>query len=162
MPYDVNCKEDAEKILLSLCETVGMRLRKEGARASCVAVSMVNTFFERSSHQMTLIAPTDVTHQLYRCVCKLLKETWDYKMPIRQLGVHTSHITYEKEEQCTLFDTPETTKYGRLDQAIDQIRQKFGEDAIMRSTFIGDRLDHMAGGISKEKKTGLTHYENVD
>ncbi|MDA3733957.1 DNA polymerase IV [Niameybacter massiliensis] len=159
IPYDVSCKEDAQKILLSLCETVGMRLRKDGARASCIAVSMVDTFFERRSHQMMLISPTDVTHQLYTCVCKLLRESWDYKMPIRQLGVHTSHITYEKEEQCTLFDTPETTKYGRLDQAVDQIRQKFGEDAIMRSTFVGSKLDHMAGGIAKEKKTGITHCE---
>ena len=159
IPYDVSSQEEAEKILLSLSETVGTRLRRDGAKASCISVSLVNTFFEQSTRQMTLLVPTNATHQLYQCACKLLRELWDFKMPIRQLGVHTSKVTYEANEQCTLFDTPEDRKYGKLDQAIDTIRQKFGEDAIMRSTFVGGKLDHMAGGISKEKKTGITYCE---
>ena len=167
IPYDVSSQEEAKKILLSLSETVGTRLRQDGAKASCISVSLVNTFFEQSTHQMTLLVPTNVTHQIYQCACKLLRELWDFKMPIRQLGVHTSKVTYETNEQCTLFDAPEDRKYGKLDQAIDKIRQKFGEDAIMRSTFVGGKLEHMAGGISKERKTGITQcdmrvYEEID
>lgn len=156
IPYDVSSQEEANKILLSLSETVGTRLRRDGAKASCISVSLVNTFFEQSTHQMTLLVPTNVTYQIYQCACKLLRELWDFKMPIRQLGVHTSKVTYETNEQCTLFDAPQDKRYGKLDEAIDKIRQRFGEDAVMRSTFVGGKLDHMAGGISKEKKTGIT------
>ena len=47
-------------------------------------------------------------------------------------------------------------KLEKLDSAIDAIRNKYGDDSIKRATFLKGDLDHMAGGISKEKKNGIT------
>ena len=44
----------------------------------------------------------------------------------------------------------------KLDVAIDSIRSKFGDDSIKRATFLEGKIDHMVGGISKEKKNGIT------
>ena len=148
--------DSAQLVLLSLCETVGARLRAAGVEASCLSVSMVDTFFEKKSHQMTLAIPTAVTKDIYHYACKVFNELWDGKAPIRQLGVYTTKLEKQGHHQFTLFETPKNKKNEKLDQAIDAIRNKYGEDAVMRASFVGSRLEHMAGGISKEKKTGLS------
>ena len=41
----------------------------------------------------------------------------------------------------------------KLDSAVDRIREKFGADAILRASFLKqDQIDHMNGGISREKR----------
>ena len=156
IPYDVNSVESAYLVLLSLCETVGTRLRAAEVEASCLAVSIVDTFFERKSHQMVLPSSTAVTKELYKYSCKIFEELWDHKTPIRQLGVHTTKLEKESHHQFNLFETPKNKKNEKLDKAIDTIRNKYGEDAVMRAAFVGSKLDHMAGGISKEKKSSIT------
>ncbi len=152
IPYDVDSVEHAHLVLLSLCETVASRLRMDKKQAGCMSVSMVDTFFERSSHQMRLPVATDVTRELYSYACKIFEELWDHKTPIRQLGVHTTKLEEEGLHQFSLFETPTTKKNEKLDKAIDAIRNRYGENAIMRAAFVGSNLNHMSDGIFKEKK----------
>ena len=35
----------------------------------------------------------------------------------------------------------------------DRIRRRYGIDSIMRASFLGTPIDHMSGGISREKRT---------
>ena len=42
-------------------------------------------------------------------------------------------------------------KYEKLDNAIDQIREKYGEESIFRATYINGPIRPLNGGISKEK-----------
>ena len=156
IPFDISSLENAYLVLLSLCETVGSRLRDAQVEASCLAVSMVDTYFERKSHQMMLSSPTAVTKELYEYSCKVFKEMWDYKTPIRQLGVHTTKLQGNSIHQFNLFETPKSEKNQKLDRAIDAIRNRYGDDAVMRASFVGSKLEHMAGGISKEKKTSIS------
>lgn len=158
IPYDVNSVEEAKKVILSLCETLGSRLRADDAKANCISVTIVDTFFEHASHQKTIASATNTTIEIYRYACLVFNELWDKKIPIRQLGVHTSKIVYGESHQYNLFDMNRNEKYEKLDKAIDRIRIKYGDDAVKRSSFLAGKLDHMAGGITKEKKTGITKY----
>ena len=105
---------------------------------------------------MVLPDSTSITKDLYNYSCKVFEELWDFKTPIRQLGVHTTRLDNKTVHQFNLFETPKTKKNEKLDQAIDNIRNKYGDDAVMRATFVGSKIEHMAGGISKEKKTSIT------
>ena len=156
IPYDVASAENAKLVLLSLCETVGSRLRADHVKAGCIAVTIVDTFFEYSSHQSTLMSATHVTTEIYENACRIFDELWDNKTPIRQLGIYTSKISKGDTYQYNMFDSFKYDKYEKLDKAIDTIREKYGEDSIMRAPFLRSKLDHMAGGISKEKRTGIT------
>lgn len=158
IPFDVNSVEEARKVILSLCETIGSRLRADNAKANCISVTIVDTFFEHASHQKTIASATNTTNEIYRYACLVFNELWDNKSPIRQLGVHTSKIVYGESHQYNLFDMNRNEKYEKLDKAIDRIRIKYGDDAVKRSSFLVGKLDHMAGGITKEKKTGITKY----
>ena len=38
----------------------------------------------------------------------------------------------------------------------EELREKFGEKAIVRATFLSGETESMAGGLSKERRTGVT------
>ena len=46
-------------------------------------------------------------------------------------------------------------KYDKLekcDRAIDSIRAKFGEDSVMRASFLKSNVSHTGRGLNKEKR----------
>lgn len=159
IPYDVNSVENAHLVLLSLCETVATRLRADGVEASCISVSLVDCNFMPSSMQMTLNQTTHHTKEIYDYACQIFEKLWDHQTPIRQLGVHTTKLADTNTHQMSFFESSKDKRYDKLDEAIDAIRNKYGENAIKRAAFVGSKLDHMAGGISKEKKTGITKMQ---
>lgn len=133
--HDVTEATEAKKILLSLCETVGQRLRKDQVMAGSITVSIKYATFVRNSHQCTIDTPTDNTKEIYDYICALFDECWDGK-PIRLLGVSTGKITRERVRQLNLLDHEKNEKKEKLDSAIGHIRKKFGDDAIMRASFL--------------------------
>jgi DNA polymerase-4 len=44
----------------------------------------------------------------------------------------------------------------RLVETVDALRDKFGEDILRRGTFAQKPGEHMAGGLSKARRTGIT------
>ena len=67
--------------------------------------------------------------------------------------MHTAHISgWEGFRQGSLFDEIDYEKLSRLDKTIDDIRDCFGMDAVKRAVFLGQAIDHMSGGISREKR----------
>lgn len=161
---DVTDRETALTILLSLCETIGARLRADHAYISVVSVSVVDAAFRRSSHQITLPSSTDITEKIYEAACELFTRLWDGE-PLRQLGVHTSRATSENFVQYDIFNASEVDKLSKLNLAIDQIRNRYGDEAIKRARFIDSEHTHMTGGLSKakhEKKNASSHSSPQD
>ena len=50
-PRDVTEMDYGRQVLLSLCETVGMRLRRDGQAGACMTVHLRSSSFENWSHQ---------------------------------------------------------------------------------------------------------------
>ena len=44
----------------------------------------------------------------------------------------------------------------KLDETVDALRDKFGEDVIRRAKFAKAPGAHMAGGLDKARRTGIT------
>lgn len=135
LPYDVTDIETANKILLSLCETVGARIRAEQAYISVVQVQIVDCEFVHHSRQTTLPSTTNVTEKIYDCAKQLFIEGWDHT-PIRLLGVSTSKASTESYEQYNLFDQDKFERLSKLNSAIDKIRSRYGDDSIKRACFV--------------------------
>lgn len=155
LPFDVTDRETAHQAILSLTETVCARLRAGGMKTACVSISIKDLDFIHSSRQTVLPSPTDTTLEIYRAACRMFDSLWNLR-PVRQLGVHTGRAVREAGRQYNLFDLDHYEKYSKLDQAIDEIRARYGEDSIMRASFLDHRLPHMGGGIDKAKRTGMT------
>lgn len=146
---DIDDLEAACQVLLSLCETVGARLRQDRVLCDCVCVEIKDWDFHSQSHQMTLNNPTDSTSIIYETACKLIKDFWD-KTPLRLIGVRTTKITEDGYCQLNLFESEQSRKRKEMEKAVDTIRNKFGTDSVKRASFLkGDSIvDHVSG---KEK-----------
>ena len=151
LPGDLNSKEEVRLVLLSLCETVGARLRRDGMLGAVVTVQLVDSMFRRWSHQENLGHMTDSTNEIYRSACRLLGEMWR-EVPVRLIGVQVSRAAKEEYRQLSLFGEEADEKQRKLDAAIDEIRGKYGEDAIRRTSFLDSRYSHMSGGLNQAKR----------
>ena len=147
---DLTTAKEAYPILLSLCESVGERLRHASQSASMINVEIKYADFQNTSHQRNLPEPTNATTLLYRNACQLFDELWNGS-PIRLLGVRTTRLNdMDAPVQLSLFDQistqPEKTtgpsreKLDALDTALDAIRNKYGKDAIVRGSLLSQQV----------------------
>ena len=155
-PQDITTYEYADHLLLSLCETVGVRLRTDDVKVSVVSVHITTYEFVYSNKQMQLLSPTDVTEEIYHAACRVFRLSWDGRTPIRQIGVHTSKVQTDAVRQYNLFDRDKYDRLAVLDRTIDRIRERYGEASIFRASFLGSNVDHMSGGLDKERRSGVT------
>jgi len=156
---DVTGREAGYQVLLSLCETVAMRMRKDGKCGSCITIHLRTNEFHHYSHQAVLHGATNNTEELFRAACKIFDEAWDGQIPLRQMGVQVTRLAAEPYRQFDFFSGVSPVQYERklrLDEAVDALRDKFGEDIIRRAKFAQNPEAHMAGGLSKARRTGVT------
>lgn len=152
--FDVADADTAKLVLLGLAETVASRLREHHVQAEVVSVGIKSYDFHYASHQMILKNPTNITIELHQYACQLFDQLWDGKTAIRHLGLHTSRLhDGDGLRQMNLFDTADYTRLEDLDKTIDAIRRRYGTDAVKRASFLDSPLDHMEGGISREKRS---------
>lgn len=157
-PADVTDAAQAYRVLLSLCETVGTRMRRDKKSARCIAVSLRTKDFVNFSHQTTLANATDSTEELFRHACRIFDEAWDGETPLRQLGVQATRLEERGLRQYDLFSVISAEDYERkakLDNTVDDLREKYGEGILRRARFVGAEVV-LAGGLSKERRTGIT------
>lgn len=157
--FDVTDASTAKLVLLALAETVGTRLRAAQVRAEVIAVGIKTYDLQYASRQMTLGHATDITIEIHRYACQLFDALWDGRA-IRHLGIHTSRLKDHMDmRQIDMCDTIDYEKQEQLDRTVDEIRARYGKDSLKRAVFVGSRIDHMSGGISREKRT--VDYEKV-
>lgn len=141
---DAVTRQEAARILLTLAESVGSRLRADHSRAGLVCTEIKYNTFRSVSHQAILDTPTSSTNIIYRQSLALFDELWD-ETPIRLLGIRTSKLVPDSEPvQLNLFDysAPVSEKQQKLDTALDSIRQKYGKDAIKRGSLLDSSRDY--------------------
>ena len=156
---DVVTHEQAYQVILSLCETVASRMRKDDKCGRCVSVHLRSNEFQHTSHQKMLCGSTNITGEIFTAACQVFDEAWDGITPLRQLGVQMTRLTQEPYHQFDLFSGVTPQQYERklkLDETVDALRDKFGEEIIRRAKFAQNPQEHMAGGLDKARRTGIT------
>lgn len=155
LSQDVTTREAACQVLLSLADSVSSRLRASRQLAGMVSTEIKYHTFQSVSHQSTLLSPAASTQAIYHLACTLFDECWD-GTPIRLLGIRTSKLVDENEPiQMSLFDLntdvpgnkdttvsengaarPSNAKLLQLEHTIDSIRHKYGEQSVIRGSFL--------------------------
>ena len=156
LPSDFDDRMLMKEAILSLCETLGQRLRADTVKIRCLSVTITYWDFSHAGHQCQLYSETNTTEEIYHCATAAFDRLWDQR-PVRQIGVHTGKVTTASARQYNLFDLDRYDRLEKLDQAVDEIRLRYGKHAIMRACFLNHgSLRHMSGGISDEKLSGIT------
>ena len=150
--FDVDNFETAQIVLLGLSETVAARLRKDNVEANVIAVGIKSFDLSYQSHQMQIPNPTNITKEIFQYACQLFNDQWD-KRPIRHLSIHTSRVKTDSGiRQMNFFETDDYQKLKCWDTTVDRVRGRYGNDSLKRAPFIKRKVDHMEGGISREKR----------
>ena len=119
------------RTLLQLSERVGRRLRKAMVAGRTVRIKLRWPDFTTLTRQTRLVQPTDQDGEIYRAALGLFNRVWREGRMVRLLGVGVSDLS-PPIRQLTLFDHT-WEKDGRLLQAIDDIRARYGSDAVRRA-----------------------------
>lgn len=138
---DVITQQQAHGVLLALTDSVTARMRADGVKACCVAVSIRSNDFKTRSHQRKLTDPTDISREVYQISRQLFGELWDGHTPLRLLGISLTELTREEQPQLSLFPDEGREKARRLDKAYDAINSRFGASAIMRGSSVQSGLE---------------------
>lgn len=136
---DITRLEEARPIILKMSEEVSAAARKHGKKGHTVQVTIKFSNFKTITRQAS-VKSTCVTNDIYAAGMKLLRNNWD-GTPARLLGISLSGFEEETAmEQLSLFDTMNMErphkKYEKLENTLDEIREKYGSGIINRAVFI--------------------------
>ncbi|MDD3224450.1 MAG: DNA polymerase IV [Clostridium sp.] len=159
VPFDIGDRKTAHIVILSLCETVGMRLRNSNNMCKIVCVEIKSSDFVSYSRQKKLSFSTDSTKEIEKSAYKLFDAAWKGEK-IRLLGVSVSGLSSNEIYQMSIFDSDDRLKNKSLDDTIDKIRNKYGSSSIIRGVFLKSTIDSAIG----RKNTGKynLHIGNLD
>ncbi len=155
IPFDVENREIACMVLLSLCETLGMRLRNSQNCSRLVAVSIRTNKLESYSKQRKIDYPTDSTKYIANIAYELFDEVWRGE-PIRHLGVSVSELCSNELSQISMFEERDRDKNRAIDKAIDKIRFKYGSNSIVKSIFLHSGIKPVNGGVGEDDYPVMT------
>ena len=138
---DVKKADQAYPVLLALADSVTARIRSDGAKAYCVAVTIRDNSFKTRSHQRSLMNSTDISKEVYQISKELFDELWDGYTPLRLLGIALTNITREETMQFSLFQDVSREKARKIDKAKDALNAKFGSATIVRGSSIQSNIN---------------------
>ena len=138
---DVKRAEQAYPVLLALADSITARIRADGAKAYCVAVTIRDNSFKTRSHQRSVMRATDISKEVYTISKALFDELWDGVTPLRLLGIALTNVTHEDVAQFSLFSDESREKARKIDKATDALNAKFGSATIVRGSSIQSKID---------------------
>ncbi len=110
-------------------EKLGAELRDSDKKARTVTLKLRYTDFETINRSTSSREATNLDDTIFQSALRLLESALGKKYkPVRLIGLEVSNFT-AGETQLSLFDA-EAKRLEQLDRAIDQVRDKYGFDAI--------------------------------
>ncbi len=124
-----------KSIVAAMAENLAYQLRNGNKLTACVAVRIRYSDFQTVSKQVR-IPYTSSDHVIIGQVNSLFDQLHDRRVLVRLVGVRMSHLV-EGGFQINLFD--DTEEMINLYQAMDRIRNRYGQDAVKRAVAMGSR-----------------------
>lgn len=119
--------------LVRMTEEIAFQLRQQGKLTGCVTVKVRYSNFETFTKQMT-IPYTNADHLLLQTAKELFNKLYERRLLIRLLGIRFTHLI-PGNYQISLFE--DTQEMIKLYQAIDSVKNRFGEKTLIRAVGVG-------------------------
>ena len=119
-------------VMLELVQEIGTKLRTHKKKAGGIAISIRNNELFTKEWQCRISIPTQSPTYLAKTAFYLFAKNYQWEHPIRSVTVRAINLF---EEDCPIqydlfTDVKSLDRQERLDAAIEQIRFRFGKDAI--------------------------------
>jgi len=123
-------------LLVSMTEKLAFQLRSKGDLMSCVTVKIRYSDFNTYTIQAHL-GYTSLDHVIIEKVKELFDKLYQKRMLIRLIGVRFSGLV-QGNYQYNLFE--DNMKQLQLYGAMDKMRTRYGENAVVRASGLGLKL----------------------
>jgi DNA polymerase-4 len=133
LAHDITDIKEAKKVIAVLTESIAKTVRQKQLEGSVVAIQIKYNTFKMINRQMK-IEQTNLTKDIYNSACVLLENNWDEDKPVRLLGVSLSSLN-SKNMQLSL-DIYNKEKEVKLENTIDEINDRYGQDLIKRGNIL--------------------------
>ena len=133
--YDTIDVQKLKGIMAAMAENLAFQLRRANKLTACVTVKIRYSDFQ--THTLQKQVPyTAADHELMPLVSELFDRLYNRRMLVRLIGIRYSTLV-SGNHQLNLFD--DGTRYSELYTAMDKIRQRFGDRAVMRAIALDAR-----------------------
>nr|WP_245746092.1 UV damage repair protein UvrX [Evansella caseinilytica] len=139
---------ETKRVVLEMCEEVTARARKEKKAGQTVSLGI--GYSKNAGHygfhrQLTVPEPTNITMEVYGACQQLFEQHYDGN-PVRRISVSLSNLSADDSMQLSLLD-PDRPKRRALGYVMDDIRSKYGPNAVLRGVSYAD------GGTARHRNT---------
>jgi len=136
---DLRDREAMERELLGFADEVSARLRAKGLKAFGVTLKVRLGDFTTFTRAETFDEPTDLAEPLFAAGCRMLRSRVDCRgQGVRLLGLTATRLVTPGEWTPGLFRDEGAEKRRRAAEAVDRLRDRFGEDAVTRGRLLQD------------------------
>lgn len=128
---DLKGYEELSTELLALCERLSERLKAKGVVGDTVTLKLKSAGFRLRTRARHLMIPTQLAGVLYESGEALLAREID-GTAFRLIGIGVSGISSADGPDPTDLVEPAIARRAAAERAMDQLRSRFGRDAVIR------------------------------
>lgn len=121
-----------ERTLRQLSDGVGRQVRQSDLAGTTVKLKLRWADFTTLTRQVTLDQPIDEDDAIFEAALDLFQRVWPPGKPVRLIGVGLSGFA-APARQLGLWEDPSAAREKhRLQQTLDELRERYGDDAVRR------------------------------
>jgi len=137
LPKDILALEEARQVFINLVDQVTRRLRKQSMVTKTIQITIRYSDRKTITRSTTFDQPTENSSDIYQTAVKLFTDYWSRK-PVRLLGVTLQNLIPKEEAtlQLDLFNYEQQFKNESLNKTVDQLRDKYGENALIVASMV--------------------------
>ena len=141
MSRDERRPERLETLLTLFAARIGSQLRKEGLVARTVALKLRHDDFRTVTRRVTLREGTNLDAELLKPALELFRKAFEEvrrrDRGVRLIGISATNLAEAAE--ADLFEPEERQRSRRLTDAVDQLRNRYGFDAVTVARLLGTK-----------------------
>lgn len=139
---DLHGREEVSRVIIALAQDVGMRLRKLHAFASGIQLQLRTSSLSFWQCQCRLETPVYSSPFIADAIIRQLLSRYDWQLPVRAVSIRADNLLPDYVPRPINLFRPEEAAKGdkieKLDHAVDEIRRRFGKDAIKPACLLND------------------------
>lgn len=145
--YDLKTENDVWSIMLMLSEKVAEELRRYNLKAGGVGLHLRTNELKVNELQTPLRHPCMLSMDLAKAGMDLFRKNYNFLRPLRSLGIRAINLmpASDNSEQLLLFqDNKSHIKLETIERQMDNLRSRFGDDAIRRGRILYNEIEKSA------------------
>ena len=144
--HGITCTADLEnnsevwRVMLALCQDLGHKLRVHNLTANGVQITIKSSDLMYKQFQCQIGLPTQSPLEMAQAAHNLFKKNYTWHIPVRSVTVRAINLMpKETAIQLDFFtDYEKRIKRETIDNTIEEIRRRFGKNAVFSASLMGD------------------------